>query len=209
MKKPTLKIPTPQINEITSIIRMNQLKRSQDDFNTEIIHLPTKKNKLVTMAIVFFVYCLFAPRLFGLIDLIKREPATGFVAYRESITALSKEYNVPAALVAAIIKAESDFRPHVISPVGARGLMQVMPATARELKVYDLNNPHENIRAGTKYIRALLDQFRGNLTLAIASYNAGPGAVKRYGSIPPYPETRNYVKRVLQNFYQFKKNFGA
>lgn len=185
--------------------------RPQTDFVTEIIYLPTKRNKLVALALVFFVYIFFAPRFFGIVNLIKNttEEVGSFVRYRSSITQLSKEYNVPAALVAAMIKVESDFRPNVVSPVGARGLMQVMPATARELNVHNINDPHENIRAGTKYIRSLLDQFRGNMTLAIASYNAGPGAVKKFGTVPPYPETRKYVQKVLHHFNQFKKNFGA
>ncbi len=208
--KPTLKIPFPSADESREIAQTSKRNsnRSEHDFVTEIIYLPRKRNKIFTLAAIFFVYVLFAPRFFGLIELIKKEQ-TGFVKYQASIVSLAKEYNVPAALVAAVIKAESDFRPNAVSPVGARGLMQVMPATAHELKVYNLSDPHENIRAGTKYIRSLLDQFRGNLTLAIASYNAGPGAVKRFGSVPPYPETRKYVQKVLHNFQQFKKNFGA
>lgn len=208
MKKKYITIGIEVEGKGTETTQPRHKRRPQNDFVTEIIYLPTKKNRIVTMALVFFVYCFFAPRLFGLLDLVKKQES-GFAKYQTSIVTLAREYNVPAALVAAVIKAESDFRPQVVSPVGARGLMQVMPATARELKVYNINDPHENIRAGTKYIRSLLDQFRGNMTLAIASYNAGPGAVKRFGSVPPYPETRKYVQRVLQNFYQFKKNFGA
>lgn len=210
MLKPTLKIPILVADETTSVAKMtnHRTKRSQQDFVTEIIYLPPKRNKVFTLAAIFFVYIFFAPRFFGLIDLIKQEQA-GFVKYQESIEMLAKEYNVPAALVAAMIKVESDFRPDVVSPVGARGLMQVMPSTAQALNVHNINDPHENIRAGTKYIRSLLNQFRGNMTLAIASYNAGPGAVKKFGSVPPYPETRKYVQKVLHHFNQFKKNFGA
>ena len=208
MLKPTIKIPVPQVDETTEVAKVRSSKRPQMDFVTEIIYLPRKRNKVIAIALVLFVYISFAPRFFGLLDLIKQAPVTT-VKYQESIEMMAKEYNVPAALVAAVIKAESDFRPQVVSPVGARGLMQVMPATGRELNVYNLSDPHENIRAGTKYIRVLLDQFRGNIVLAIASYNAGPGAVKKFGRVPPYPETQKYVQKVLQHFKTFKKTLGA
>jgi len=203
MMKPTLKIPTPN-TQVKTAETGSRRSRPQTDFVTEIIYLPPKRNKIAALALVMFVYIFFAPRFFGLLELVKKQDA-GIVKYQTSIEQMSKEYNVPAALVAAMIKVESDFRPNIVSPVGARGLMQLMPATARELKVGNINDPHENIRGGTKYIRSLLDQFRGNMTLAIASYNAGPGAVKRFGSVPPYPETRKYVQRVLHHYNEFKK----
>ncbi len=205
MMKPTFKIPFPNARETTKVRRT---KRLEKEFVTDIIYLPPKRNKIAMLALIFFVYIFFAPRLFGLLELVKKE-CTGVVKYQESIEMLSKEYNVPAALVAAVIKTESDFRPNAVSPVGARGLMQVMPSTAAWLKVGNISDPHENIRAGTKYIRMLLDQFRGNLVLAIASYNAGPGAVKKFGTVPPYPETRKYVQKVLHHYKEFKKTLGA
>lgn len=109
------------------------------------------------------------------------------------------EYGVDPQLVKAIAIAESDMNQDEISPVGAIGVMQLMPETAAGLGVnpYDTN---ENIVGGTKYIRQMLDTFDGNVPLAVAAYNAGPNAVKRYGGIPPYAETRNYVGRVMDLF---------
>jgi soluble lytic murein transglycosylase-like protein len=104
---------------------------------------------------------------------------------------------VSADLVRAVIQAESAFNPRAVSPKGALGLMQLMPATAAEYGVSDAFNPSENIAAGVKYLRRLLDKYEGRVELALAAYNAGPGAVKRYGGkVPPYRETQNYVARI-------------
>ncbi|AVX19229.1 Transglycosylase SLT domain-containing protein [Carboxydocella sporoproducens DSM 16521] len=121
-------------------------------------------------------------------------------AFAPLIQQAAQKYGVDPDLITAVIQAESSFNPHAISRVGAQGLMQLMPATARALGVTNAFDPAQNIEGGTKYLRQLLDQFGGNEALAVAAYNAGPHAVKKYGNnIPPYQETQNYVKRVLSN----------
>lgn len=114
----------------------------------------------------------------------------------DTIALAAAKYNVPEPLIRAVITAESAGNAQATSPVGARGLMQLMDGTAREMNVRDSYNPHENIMGGTKYLRKMLDTFDGNLDKTIASYNAGPGNVKKYDGIPPFKETQAYVKKV-------------
>lgn len=116
--------------------------------------------------------------------------------FADTINSVSKEYGVNPGFVRAIIHAESAFNPLARSRKGAMGLMQLMPGTAKDMGVMDLTNPEQNIKGGVRYLAGLLKTFSGNETLAAAAYNAGPGAVTRYGGIPPYEETQTYVKRV-------------
>jgi soluble lytic murein transglycosylase-like protein len=117
-------------------------------------------------------------------------------AYEDLILRHAAEHDVSADLVRAVIQVESGFNPRARSVKGAMGLMQLMPATARELGVTDAYDPAQNIRGGVAYLKQLLTQFDSNVELALAAYNAGPGAVNRYGSVPPYRETRSYVIKV-------------
>ncbi len=119
------------------------------------------------------------------------------------IVQAAQEAGVPPALVKAVAKAESGFNPGAVSPAGASGLMQLMPGTARGLGVTDPFDPLQSLRGGARYLRAQLDRFGGDPSLALAAYNAGPGAVAKYGGIPPYAETQAYVPRVLGYFQQF------
>jgi soluble lytic murein transglycosylase-like protein len=125
--------------------------------------------------------------------------------FAELIESVALRHGIDPALVHAVIEAESNYRPAAKSRVGARGLMQVMPSTARELGVArasQLFDPQQNIEAGVKYLKELLVRFNGDLPTAIAAYNAGPGAVTRHDGIPPYRETQDYVRKVLSNFQQ-------
>jgi soluble lytic murein transglycosylase-like protein len=126
-----------------------------------------------------------------------------FEQYIETVSAeVGSAYNVeiPVNLVKSIIKQESGFNPNAVSHAGAQGLMQLMPATAKSLGVYNSMNPYQNVRGGIKYIAQLLNRFEGNLQKALAGYNAGPEAVARYGGIPPYKETQNYVQSIMKDF---------
>lgn len=109
----------------------------------------------------------------------------------------ANEYNLDPQLIKSIIKAESNWNPYAVSPKGARGLMQLLPSTAYELGVTNSFDPEENIDGGVRYLKYLLDKFNGNLSLAIAAYNAGPGRVEKTGTIPPIPETIEFVRRVM------------
>lgn len=117
-------------------------------------------------------------------------------AFRHPINAAARKYGVDPALVRAVIHAESAFRPSAKSKKGALGLMQLMPETAKDMGVTDARSPEENIQGGVRYLAWLLEKNSGNTMLATAAYNAGPGTVERYRGIPPYEETRTYVKRV-------------
>ena len=116
------------------------------------------------------------------------------------IEAFAAEHSIDSALIRAVIRAESNFNHRAVSRKGAQGLMQLMPATIWRLSVGDAFDPHENIGAGVRYLRQLLDQFQGDLTLALAAYNAGENAVLRYRGVPPYQETREYVRKVLSQY---------
>jgi soluble lytic murein transglycosylase-like protein len=124
-------------------------------------------------------------------------------AFDSIIHDASRRHGVEKALVKAVIRAESDFVPHARSPKGALGLMQLMPATARLHSVWRVFEPRDNIEGGVKHLRMLLDRYSGNVRLALAAYNAGIESVARYGGVPPFPETVEYLERVLRFRRQF------
>jgi len=126
--------------------------------------------------------------------------------FEQLIKSCSAKYGVNSSLIKAVIHAESGYNPNAVSSKGASGLMQLMPATAKSLKVADRFNPKDNVEGGVKYLRFLLDTFRGDVSLAVAAYNAGLGKVAKYGGIPPYNETRTYVNRVLSYMKSYQES---
>ncbi len=116
------------------------------------------------------------------------------------ISEVSAKHGVNEKLVRALIKQESGFNPTVVSKAGAEGLMQLMPETAKALGVADAKDPVQNVDGGVRYLKSMMKKYKGNLLLALAAYNAGPGAVDKYGGVPPYKETQNYVKNILANY---------
>jgi len=124
--------------------------------------------------------------------------------YGAEITAAAQRNGLDPALLAGLIKQESGFNPNAGSPAGAQGLCQLMPGTARGLGVTDLHDPAQSIEGGAKYLAQQLKTFNGDVARALAAYNAGPGAVQRYGGVPPYAETQNYVRAVQANAAGFR-----
>ena len=124
--------------------------------------------------------------------------------YDELISDASERTGVAFPLLKAIIKAESDFDPYAVSKKGATGLMQIMPQNFQPLGIEDPFDPWQNINAGARYFKQMYDRFKGKLALSLAAYNAGPTAVDRYKTIPPYEETEEYVRRVMKYYYNYK-----
>lgn len=144
-----------------------------------------------------------APAATGFASMLQDKLAPSSGTYDTEIDAAARRYGVDPALVKAVVQQESGFDPNARSNAGAAGLMQLMPATAAGLGVTDPFDPAQSIDAGTRYLKGQLDRFGGDVSLALAAYNAGPGAVERYGGVPPYPETQRYVQSVLARAQTF------
>jgi soluble lytic murein transglycosylase-like protein len=122
--------------------------------------------------------------------------------FKNMIDTISSKYQVDPKLVQAVVQTESNYRSDAVSPAGAQGLMQLMPETARELGVKNSLDAEQNLDGGVRYLRKMLEMNNGNVAEALAAYNAGPGSVRKFGGIPPFQETRTYVKRVLDLYDQ-------
>jgi len=131
-------------------------------------------------------------------------PADRYTRYDSFFREASLLYHLPESLLRAVARVESDFHPGVVSSAGAIGLMQLMPATAASMGVQDPFDPRQNILGGARFLRILANRFNGDLVLTIAAYNAGDGAVLRHNGVPPYAETRRYVRRVLRHYYDYR-----
>lgn len=127
-------------------------------------------------------------------------------SYDDVINEAAKRNDLSSSLLKALIHVESYFDPKAVSKKGAIGLCQIMPQNLERLQISDPFDPWENIMGGARYLKAMLDRFSGQLPLALAAYNAGPQAVERYNDIPPYPETKNYVQKVMKYFHLYKKS---
>lgn len=132
-------------------------------------------------------------------EILKSEPSNFKYndEYEDLINEAAKKYNLSGTIIKAVIKAESSFNPDAVSKSGAIGLMQLMPDTAKGLGIHDPFNPKQNIDGGVRYLKSMLKEFNGNLEYALAAYNAGPGSVKKYGGVPPFDETQDYVKKIM------------
>jgi soluble lytic murein transglycosylase-like protein len=150
-----------------------------------------------------------APRELSLLDVTPDEEARRRLLYQmpygSAISMAAERHRVDALLLAAVVSVESGFSSRAVSPRGAQGLMQVRPAVAAAYGVDDLHDPHGNLEAGSRYLHSLMKSYKGDLELALAAYNAGPAAVARYGGVPPYRETRAYVRKVLARYEEYNQ----
>jgi soluble lytic murein transglycosylase-like protein len=152
---------------------------------------------------------LVAPRVVSPVAVAAAPTAPPATSIDEAIEQIAAQVSLKPQVIHSVIKVESNYNPFAISPKGAQGLMQLIPATARRFGVSNVFNPAENIEGGSKYLKYLLDLYGGNYALALAAYNAGEAAVAKYGGVPPFPETQNYLILVARQLQEAKKAEAA
>lgn len=178
---------------------------------------PIENNQKIMMDLNFNNTQKITPKSIGFSDILSQKASTS--TYMDDIfQKASEQYNVPVNLLKAVAKAESNFNPNAVSSSGAVGIMQLMPKTAAYLGVKDSFDAEQNIMGGSKYLSGLISKYDGNTSLALAAYNAGSGNVAKYGGIPPFKETKNYVEKVMSlakegidtsSFPTIKENLGT
>lgn len=182
------KISTPEVTENSSPTRFQDVLNESLNENTYKFREISNPNKVVFGSLVKPSSVASTDKKYSKDEIY------------DIISEISSKHGVNEKLIRALIRQESGYNPTVVSKAGATGLMQLMPATAKSLGVNDAKDPVQNIDGGVRYLKSLMKKYNGNLILALAAYNAGPGAVDKYGGVPPYKETQNYVKNILANY---------
>jgi len=223
LKKAAEEFESIFVNQLLKSMRTTSFTEKQDGFGKDIMlsiadeAVSKQISSSGSLGIAKLLYEKIAEKISGSEEITSLFPQTNIQQISKNskndfmiseidylIGQASKKYDLSPKLISAIIKQESGGNPHAVSNKGAAGLMQLMPDTAQSLGVTDSFNPKQNIFAGAKYIRSLLDQF-GDVKLALAAYNAGPGRVKEYNGIPPFKETRQYIDNIMADLKETKR----
>lgn len=178
---------------------------THNHFDGQEIIMHSKRHTGMLLSVLGFIFIYAISFFYGK----QMQDAIGMkvVRFSDEIVSAARLHDIHPALIIAVIQAESNFDPKARSYAGAKGLMQINPPTQRYLRLKNVYDPVKNIEAGTRYLKELIEDFDGNIILALAAYNAGPGAVKRYSGVPPYSETRKYIKRVMAYYNQYRQSF--
>lgn len=187
-------------DSLSAVQSRSERLSNMDIFQQELQNMIEKKQQSQQ-------FCAEKPEVIEGFSHVESKEQTSKAISREQIDSLIEKYSEKMAIdsnfVKAVVKQESGYNPKALSKCGAKGLMQLMPGTASALGVSDPYDASQNIEGGIRYLKGLLQRFNGDMELALAAYNAGPNAVKKYGTVPPYPETQNYVKSVMS---MYRKN---